>query len=148
MGFDKVDLLQQTGYSDGDIVPLFALSPSATESFSTSSTSFSNAPKLINTAVPEFDNLGPITALRVQLSCRLNPGTGETATARLNSGRVGTPSNSEISATTAEFTRSGWADVDIQSGGGTNAIFVELKTDPGNNSTAIDRATAFVGVEL
>jgi len=148
MGFDRADLVDQAGFTEGDILPVASFASRSKSIAQTTSTSFTRTFNLCDQFLPERFGVADGPTIRVRLTARLNPGTGETYEVRVRGGGTGqiTPALSATGGSGANLS-TGWVTpVNIPSA--PDRVTVEHRTDPGSNASEVTIPVFQVGVEL
>jgi hypothetical protein len=139
------ETLREIGYESGDVLPLFMRDISDT--FSVTTTSFVGRGNS-KVQLPPPDTI-PGTYV-VGLSILIKPGTGETGFARI---RQFLPTRnvvvgSEVFTTTRGGVFSGYTEFDPDTPSSPVSYELQIKTDPGNNSTTYKQYSITVGVKI
>jgi len=148
MGFDTKDLLRQTGYSEGDIVPVIAIQFREGGTRATTSTSFVEAAGAVRAVAAPRAYANDQGTLVGRLSFFATVGTGETYDAR-----VETENDGDVLASVT----------DVTSGGSKAGSFTEFsltnpdevqdlryvhRTKPGSNSSGAADGLFTIGIQL
>jgi hypothetical protein len=147
MTFD-VDTLKAAGYAEGDTL-MYPVGNQAARAAATSSTSFVGAADLFKMPV-RLDRFVPSDAQpKISLAFEAGAGPGETLTVKLTGSGAGSDVIS-FSTTESGFNavHSPIQDVQNVPFSGTEIIEAEVKTTPGNNSSAAVALAVYIGAEL
>jgi hypothetical protein len=132
------DTLKAVGYESGEYVPLLTVL-SVENKTQTGSTSFQRVATKRSLGGP----YSSVDQYALGVDTFVNTGGGETLTAKV------VQSSQTILTTSSSGTEkvwSGWSDVSFDSL--ENRTELQIKTDPGNNTSSITDARVFLGAEL
>jgi hypothetical protein len=148
MGFDRTDLLQQAGYSEGDVVPVVSLGAEQADGQDTTSTTFTVLGNLTDTHIT-WDAVIPPDAQGVVRHIGLgNPGTDETLDTRVSNVTDSEGTATVTGITSTETFDSGWTEYTPTTTSAPIRVMTGARTNPGANSSSILRQTVLVGVQL
>lgn len=148
MGFDQADLLRQSAYSPGDVVPLVTLNDHSGGGTDTTNTSFTGA-NIRGAHILRLDRIAPSGAqLVASMAADLRPGTDETYDVRYRD-LTNNDTIAEITdVTTNQFVQSDWTAYTPSDPDNAGFITVQHRTDPGTNPSNISDNALLIGVQL
>jgi len=146
MGFDRQDLLRQTGYSEGDLLPVQVLNFSYNTAFSTSSTSFTSPGGATSRPRLDFDQFSVGDSYRVYGTADIKvTDSAETVSIRLEVGNETTTPVSRTGDTSFNTVTTGPDPVDLV---GKRPVELQLKSSDGGTTVRVRRGTVTVAALL
>jgi len=146
--FSPVGRLNDAGFSEGDILPVSTIATVDNRQKTVSSASFQRDPSLFSvfTLLKRF---GPIDNLYFSIFLRLEPGSGETVTGRIQNvtdGETVVTVSGDQGSITNEHTP--WKKYRPTTVNDSILIRYEHKTEPATNSSNSQDVAVSIGVEL
>jgi len=148
MPIDTADLLTQAGYDSLDVIPLYVVNQTQFRSRGTTSTTFANQPAFLSTTL-QPDQLTPDGQLQASLAVSAAPGNGEALSVRMINNTDSDPlTTTEITTSSSGLVSSNFGRYEPPTTDTPIRLFIQLKTQPGNNSSKVFDPTLVIGSNL
>lgn len=148
MGLRTPDLLFQAGYEPGTVQPALSINSYQRQSFSTGVFSYGTFTSLVDHLGPAADSFPGQSNTKVRLSAQLDPGTGEQVSVRVFNFSTRNPLAAIEDVGGFDNATSAWVDYDPSAQAEPQALALQARTRPANNTSDISKVRVDFGYAL